>query len=109
MNLIRAVLNDEQRIALKDLPSAYAVSHSLIYKLQKMQTLKSNTKFEEMVDASLQSEVDTQLFERLSSMDGASNNSRSISLVARAFRHMESLKTADIIRAMFIMPLEVRR
>jgi hypothetical protein len=50
LNLIRAVLNDEQRIALKDLPSAYAVSHSLIYKLQKMQTLKQNTQFEEMVD-----------------------------------------------------------
>lgn len=61
-----------------------------------------------MVDASLQSEVDTQLFERLVSIEGISNE-RSMSLVSRAFKHMESLKTADIIRAMFIMPLEVRR
>jgi hypothetical protein len=41
-------------------------------------------------------------------MEGT-HNERSILLVARAFKHMESLKTADIIRAMFIMPLEVRR
>jgi hypothetical protein len=73
-----------------------------------MQTLKRNTQFEELVDKSLQSEVDTQLFERLSSLEGT-HNERSMALVARAFKHMESLKTADIIRAMFIMPLEVRR
>jgi hypothetical protein len=34
--LIKAVLIDEKTIAIKDLPSAYAASHSLLFKLQKL-------------------------------------------------------------------------
>lgn len=33
---MKAVLFDEQSIALKDLPAAYAASHSLLCKLQKI-------------------------------------------------------------------------
>jgi len=34
--LIKSVLIDEKSVSLKDLPSAYAVSHSLIYKMQEL-------------------------------------------------------------------------
>ena len=40
LNLINAVVNDEQSISLKDLPAAYACTHSLLYKLQELDKQK---------------------------------------------------------------------
>lgn len=56
-----------------------------------------------MVDQQLSKEVDHSFLQRL---EGAS---QSINLVSRAFKHLEQLKTAEIIKAMFILPLEVQK
>ena len=42
LNLIKAVVNDEQSISLKDLPAAYACTHSLMYKLQELDKQKQS-------------------------------------------------------------------
>jgi hypothetical protein len=44
INLIAAVVNDEKSIAMKDLPAAYACSHSLISKLQKLDSETNQSK-----------------------------------------------------------------
>ena len=70
-----------------------------------MQTLKKSTEFEELVSERLTEQVDQHFLQKVVQEE----RSTTLTLAARAFKHMESLKTADIIKAMFILPLEVKR
>lgn len=49
VELIKAVMKDEQQIALKDLPACYATSTSLMYKLARLAKVNQKDECEQSV------------------------------------------------------------
>ena len=107
INLIAAVVNDEKSIAMKDLPAAYACSHSLISKLQRLDSEMNQSKqfqdYVDLVDGFMNDECDTQIRDalvarfQLTQFDSDQKKDQAnmaINHLAKAFRQLSLLKTS---------------
>ena len=109
---------DEKSISIKDLPAAYACTHSLLHKLNDLQKTTIDSKqaaqFVQLLETTLPTESDAQVETCLiRDLDSSAPDYESClkhsNLLARAYSYMDSLRTSDILKALFILPLEVRR
>ena len=120
--LILAVLRDEQTVSLKDLPACYQTSTSLSFKLTEMQAIsrsksKHDSDYDRIVKTVLMETdaVDEALFQHFRSLapveDPAEQQKRASNweVLCRAFGSLQTMRTVELIKAMFILPLEQKR
>ena len=121
VQLIQAVLSDEKKVSIKDLFACYATQTSLMQKLDRLSSpnTKCSDDFDQLVNSTVlvQTRVDEQLRDALTNgvcqrlPDEAKQREclRHVHVLAASFSHLESLKTAEVIKAMFVLPLELKR